>query len=351
VDQLTRRDCPFARFVADSLKEDKFVLIDVGAADGIAPVWRSFGDKLSGFGFDPNPQEVERLNDVEPVPGFRYVAGFVGLPDDHPFANKRRDQPRIARNPWYRLAVERWFHIQRSRDQGLPLPVNARMQEPRGVYEGENTGVRPDIIELPKFLVAQAITGVDFLKIDVDGTDYDILQSLTGWYDKLQILGIGVEVNFFGSAADTGNTFHNIDRFLKSHGFELFDITVRRYSMQDLPSQSKRHSYPAETEFGRPFQGDAFYARDVCALGQRHFARDLCDEKLANLAAIFCLFGLPDCAAELLVTVRDRLASLIDVDRGLDLLAAQAQPGRKDPMSYRDYIVDFENRAFGELPK
>jgi hypothetical protein len=36
-----------------------------------------------------------------------------------------------------------------------------------------------------------------------------------------------------------------------------------------------------------------------------------------------------------------------DVDRGLDLLAAQAQPGRNDPMSHRDYIADFEKRAFG----
>src|SRR5215211_1203178 len=81
-------EIPFARFVAESLTEEGFVLIDVGAAGGVAPAWRCFGDKLKGFGFDPDAAEIERLNGVEPAPGFRYVAGYVGLSPDHPFAKE-----------------------------------------------------------------------------------------------------------------------------------------------------------------------------------------------------------------------------------------------------------------------
>jgi hypothetical protein len=352
MDQLLTSECPFARFVANSLREEKFFLVDVGAAYGVASAWRCFGDKLHGFGFDPDPQEVKRLNEVEPAPGFRYITGFVGIPTNHPFAAKRRGQPRLSRNPWYRLAVERWFHIQRAREQGLPLPANVRIQQRFDAYKGENAGDLPDIINLPEFLITQGVNTIDFLKVDVDGTDFDILQSMGEWYDRFTVLGVGVEVNFFGSSAETSNTFHNTDRFLKGCGFELLDFSIRRYPMQDLPALSLMGlPYPAATAFGRPLQGDAFYARDVCALGQRSFAESLTDERLTKLAAVFSLFGLPDCAAELLVTFRERLASLLDVDRGLDLLAKQAQPGSDKALSYRDYIADFERRAFGEIPK
>ena len=346
-------ESPFARFAAEALGQDGFVLVDVGAAGGVAPAWRCFGEKLQGFGFDPDAQEIERLNSIEPARGFHYVAGFVGIPSDHPFAANRRGQPRIARNPWYRLAVARWFHIRRAREQGLPLPAYVRIQEPFGAYDGENAGESPDVIDLPEFLLAQGVATVDFLKIDVDGTDFDILQSMTGWFEKFGILGVGSEVNFFGSSLDTSNTFHNIDRFLKGQNFELLDLSLRRYPTQDLPVPSRvGHPYPACSEFGQLFQGDAYFARDICASGEARFAASLGAERLLKSAALFSLFGLPDCAAEVLVTFHDRLAPLLDIDCGLDLLARQAQPGSANPLPYREYLARFENDAYdGRAPE
>jgi hypothetical protein len=337
----------FGEFVGASLGREGFVLIDVGAAYGVASAWRCFGEKLRGFGFDPDPAEVSRLNSIEPAPGFRYVAGYVGLPLDHPFAEKRRGKPRLPRNPWYGLAVERWLQIQRSRDEGKPIPPrSARVMPQPGAGEERAEEPSPSSIHLPAFLRDQGFGTVDFLKIDVDGTDFDILQSLVGHYQTLGVLGIGVEVNFFGSDADTANSFHNIDRLLKRQGFELFDVTLRRYPTQDLPGPSVAGSpFPASSAFGRVFQGDAFYARDICApWGWR--SETLTGERLAKAAAIFAMFGLPDCAAEILVTFRDRLGSLLDVDHGLNLLAAQAQPGRCDPLQYRDYIAIFEQESY-----
>jgi hypothetical protein len=144
------------------------------------------------------------------------------------------------------------------------------------------------------------------------------------------------------------NTFHNVDRFLKNCQFELFDLSVRRYCMQDLPCNSIQDlPYPADTVFGRPFQGDAFYARDVCASGQKAFSERLNGEKLAKISALFSLFGLPDCAAEVFNIFRNKLIGILDVDRGLDFLARQAQPRAPNPLPYRQYIADFERRAYG----
>ena len=65
-------------------------------------------------------------------------------------------------------------------------------------------------------------------------------------------------------------------------------------------------------------------------------------EKLAKLLAIFSAWGVPDVAAELLLARREALMPILDVDKGLDLLAAQSQPDRSRKLGYRAYIREFE---------
>lgn len=81
------------------------------------------------------------------------------------------------------------------------------------------------------------------------------------------------------------------------------------------------------------------------------FAKSLTGKKLAKSAALFAMFGLPDCAAEVLMTFRDRLAANLDVDRGLDLLAAQGQAANTPARSYRDFITTFEHETYDERTK
>ena len=89
---------------------------------------------------------------------------------------------------------------------------------------------------------------------------------------------------------------------------------------------------------GRPWQGEAYYARDVGT-------KDLSAAQQAKLAAIFSLWGVPDLAAELLTRNRVILAPLFGVDKGLDLLAAQVQPQHSHKLSYAEYIKAFETDA------
>jgi hypothetical protein len=344
MDQLDS-DIPFTRYVAQQLKDD-FVLIDVGAAGGLAHGWQSFGTKLCGYGFDPDESEVNHLNSL--ASGIRYISGYVGLPPNHPFALQRRGQPRLSRNPWNRLAVERWLQIQRARDEGRPVPQNEPRLLPYGGEAVVDFDIEHTIINLPDFFRSEGVNRTDFIKVDVDGADFEVLQSLANYYERFGVLGVGVEVNFFGSAAPTDNTFHNIDRFLKSEGFELFDIRTRRYPVKDLPAPCAKPDipYPASSAFGRCFQGDAFYARDICAPENAAFVEFIGHEGLAKLAALFALFGLPDCAAEIMLTYGDRLTDFLDIDSGLDLLARQAQPEATSPLLYRDYIAQFERESY-----
>ncbi|MFX8362538.1 hypothetical protein ABTL34_19440, partial [Acinetobacter baumannii] len=67
--------------------------------------------------------------------------------------------------------------------------------------------------------------------------------------------------NFEGSYSPHHHTFHNTDRYMRRHGFDLFGLTTRNYSSGALPSPFL-YRYPAQSLHGRPLQGDALYLRD-----------------------------------------------------------------------------------------
>lgn len=317
-----------ARYIASQLGEERFTLVDVGAAGGVHPAWRIFGPRLHAWGFDPDVLECLRLNAAETLPGIRYVPGFVGVPSDDPIVLRRQARPYIQRNPWDRLSATRTMAL-RERRIDCPCGREAVLADPASP------------IVLAEFLRRWAIDDIDVIKIDVDGADFEILQSLKETIVGCGVLAMGLEVNFVGTQDETDHTFHNTDRFMRSLGFDLFNLTVRSYSTSALPARYQFAS-PSRTERGRPLQGDALYVRDFGDPQGRDASDCVSIEKLAKTAAVFGLFGLPDCAAEVLLTHRIRLAGVLDVDRALDLLAADAQGSGRPVLSYKDYMAAFE---------
>jgi hypothetical protein len=325
---------PVIGYLAPLVPDGRFTLVDIGCSGGIDPIWRSFGARLQAVAIDGNVSEIERLRRAESDPAVTYVAALATLPEDHPFARLKKGQPHWTRNPWDRLSVARSI-AQMRQDRSRSMEDKMAVNDWPELQQAEQR------IVIPRYLDEQGITSVDFIKLDVDGPDFEILHSFDGALDRLGVLGVGIEVNYFGSDSETEHTFHNVDRFMKGRGFELFGLTVRRYSMADLPGRYV-WTHPTATRIGRPFQGDAIYIRDLADPGYHSMAAALPVNRLVNLLCLYAAFGLPDCAANVAVQFRDRLGEVCDVDRVLDILAAQAQWPANNPLSYREYMRRFE---------
>jgi FkbM family methyltransferase len=306
-----------------------FVLIDVGCSGGIAAAWRAFGRSLIAHGYDPDVAACEEAQAREPFPHVRYHAGSVGLPESHPFVQRRRAEAANwpDTNIWGRVTAG---HMA----QKLGGGNDAEPADP-----GRILGV-DDIVR------EEGLTTVDFLKVDVDGPDLDVLESGRAELDDRQVLGVAVEVNWFGSANPNELTFHNTDRFMRQLGYALFGVTVRRYSRTDLPARFTRELY-AETEFGQPYQGDAIYVRDLAAPYAQDLAVAYPAEKLLKLACIYELIGVPDCAAEVLNRFVPRLLAFGDIEPLLDALTP---PLLGEQLTYRQYISRFEDEPDLFLP-
>jgi len=352
-----RHDSLTARRLAAALGEARFRLIDVGCSGGLDPGWRAFEDRLSAFGFDPSVFEIDRLAAQETNPEVRYVNGYVGLPDDHPLKGAGGEAWRT--DPWRRVSASRTQQLQLAREAGrpaqprrpapayAPLPASPaaraaaggqplRAAPPRLAGDAtqqdlmaRNLWVHAHLdggtIHLPDFLAAAGVEDVDFVKIDVDGTDFEVLRSLEQTLSGAGVLGVSIEVGYSGTGDPHFNSFHNVDAFMRRQGFDLMDLTVRRYALASLPFPFLYpHPIAAQTSRGRPLIGDALYLRDfghACRLDPAAWS----DAKLIKLAALYCLCGLLDHAAELLDMFKDRLGAVLDIPALLDQLAAEIQ--------------------------
>lgn len=330
----------FATLAASQLGADKFTLFDIGCSGGIDLAWRCFGDRLRAFGFDPNLRECERLRAEETLPDVHYVPNFVGSRPEDQFLHMRGERPSLAGNPWNRLSTARSIEIRRA-----AFGMTAEQLRDHNLWQDTMLADATSPVILEDFAKCQNISDVDFIKIDVDGEDLVILNSLKNELSSWNVLGVGLEVNFFGTDHPTDHSFHNMDRFMRRRGFDLFNLTIRRYSLASIPSIYEWHN-PAHTRTGRPLQGDAVYLRDICAPTKHGLDDDSLSSpaKILKLAAIASLIGLPDYAGEIILSRSHQVREVLDISAALNLLALQIQnqDGVEKPLSYKDYMTAFE---------
>ena len=338
--QLIQPTCPLGRLYTALQRPSVFSLVDVGCSGGIDLVFKELGTKLRALGIDASVDEVERLRKENTLQGVRYIDGLIGLPEGHPFLEELGERPYWHNNPWNRLASCRTVLMRERKRQYQSHAEKMRDNQWQATKLSTKHVVLADVI------AEQGFTNVDLLKIDIDGPDFIAMQSLHNRFDEFGILAVVMEVNFFGSDCPTDHTFHNTDRFMRQNGFELFGLTTRLYSMASLPFRFLGRG-PGPATGGRPFQGDALYMRDICSTASPTSESFLTPEKLINAVLLFSLFGLPDCAAELLRKQLKTLAPLLDITAFLDVLTKQclSMQGEtpKGIANYKELMALYEN--------
>lgn len=184
----------------------------------------------------------------------------------------------------------------------------------------------PDAFTIDEFAERERLEDIDFIKIDTDGTDFDVLRGTERSLSMRSVLGAQVEMQFAGSPAPLSNTFANIDIYMRQHGFTLFSLTeINRYARTALPGKFM-HTFPSQGHFGQVLWTDAIYLRDVCRPQYfTHWPIRFGLRQLLNLLSLFDLYDLPDCGAELALSFADDLSrACLDVPRITELFAARA---------------------------
>jgi FkbM family methyltransferase len=333
-----RYNPPFTRYLIEQgvLKDQPFSLADVGASGGIEKHWLVFGSTLRAWGFDPLVAEIARLNATKSSADVSYHAlRITRMPRARRFssANKlvsKNNQPFTRTSSVRAISALKMNYVQKFFD-----PAGS------GKMTDEETS-------LDEFFAVTPHTGIDFIKIDTDGADYDVLLGAERIMAESPCLGVFIEIQFHGEVSADANLFCNIDSLLRTRGFSLFDIEVYRYSRSVLP-KGFAYDIPAQTIEGQVLYGDALFLRDA---GDPDYEKmwdvSLPARKILKLAAVSEVYGLEDYAAEVLCKYRKELESLVDVRHCLDLLVPEFG-GKK--MTFVEYGEAFERNPRRWFPQ
>lgn len=144
---------------------------------------------------------------------------------------------------------------------------------------------------LDAFCQEENIEEIDFLQIDVQGADLDVLQGAINLLNKT-IYAIQIEVEFSHLYINQP-LFADVDTFLRNQKFTLFDLYSAHRPRYIIDQKSPKHSR------GQILWADAFYLKDL--LGEKFITEEKSPLKILKLACIADVMGFYDYALELLI--------------------------------------------------
>jgi FkbM family methyltransferase len=305
--------------------------VDVGCSGGVDGHWLQFEENLRGVGFDPLITEIERLRAQNTIPGLKYEDAFVGFSEYGNLFPKSFKENNIENK------TNQWFE----RTSARAYTRTKAMSYEQAVFNRGSELVYSDRwIDLDQYCKSVGMPGLDFLKVDTDGSDIIVLLGAREQLTR-NVLGVEVEAQFTGEHHPYANTLFNIDRLMREAGLTLVDLETYRYTRAALPGRFY-YDIAAQTTQGATQWGEAIYARDLADpdYEKKYPLFKVTPEAVLKLACFYEIYGLPDCAAEVLVARRAILEPKWNVTALLDGLV---WPDLGAGMTYEEYLNAFND--------
>ncbi|MGL5060707.1 MAG: FkbM family methyltransferase [Microcoleus sp.] len=204
IDEEPQKIAAYLPFVA-SLAADlelKLVVIDVGCRWGFADVWSLFGSNVTLIGFDPDASECEHLQNTYQGSGsIHFVSKALG-------SSEGRKQLFLTAEP----ACSSLYKPD-------PLITNSMPHLGCAKLVGET---EIDVTTLDIWASSAGISEIDFIKLDTQGSELEVLEGAENCLKSVRSLQIEVEFNpiYMGQPL-----FGDIDSFLRKRGFVLWQLS------------------------------------------------------------------------------------------------------------------------------
>ena len=245
----------------------KIGLIDIGALGGLEPRWRTINSNIRAFLFEPDERSYRELKSADYVEKIFPIG--LGSKENNRTLN-------LCRKPGV---------------SSLLIPRHTFLSKFANSKRFEIIGKEPvKLSTLDRCLMAREVE-CDFIKIDTQGTELDILKGGMALLDS-PIIGLELEVEFI-QLYEEQPLFGDVCSFLQSKGYEFFDfVNICRWERKKF------------TLFGQAVFGDGLFLRTPEAFKNilADLSTDAARSKAQKYIAIAALYGhidlLPVCIKE-----------------------------------------------------
>lgn len=233
--------------------------VDVGSRNGILEL-AGIADFVQAYGFEPNREEYEKLvtgTTDAALLGVRMPAYRSVTFSPHALADQNGRFPLyITRSPGAvgllepdleRLREIRWKGATFSPNFAEEFFIVERIEE-------------VETVTLETFARTQGLDHIDYLKLDVEGSEYEVLAG--AGEDLLRRTGVIKAELCFVPFRKRQKLFADVDRLLRAHGFDLlhYEIVPAQIGFKERTygwSFGPLLGFPER--FGQPLQCDAIY--------------------------------------------------------------------------------------------
>jgi len=214
--------------IENNVRSEKIIALDVGAKGGVFQL-----PKLTKYtnyiGFEPNPTETDKIRSYEDAEYLPYALS----------RSTGNREIRITKHNSY----SSFFEF----DEGNFRKHFHLMKE----YNRWKSGFKLEKLlavptkSLDDFMCEKAMNIIDFIKLDTQGSELEILQGGINAITKNRIGVIFCEVNFVKIYHDQ-NLFSDLDLFLRSHNYEFIDCRYYPESVYQIkiPFSKKVYDRP-----------------------------------------------------------------------------------------------------------
>ena len=299
----------FTKYLVENgiLKDNPLVVADVGARGGLEYHWVNYGNSIRFIGFEPDAEECEKLNNSL-------------LPQSN--------------SKFYPVALYKDKGTHNFYEQISPAACGLYRRDPKIVDRfpaGELLKVtkisQVKTTDFDSFVKDYKIPDVDFIKVDAEGADFDIIQGALSQLKK-SVLGFSCEIHFQPWCMGAKG-FSELEQLVRPLGFKLYDINLYRFANKAFPSiDSVAPGGCGVADYGQIIFGQAVFFRDAVAeIENKKLLQSDWDEiRILKAASLFEVFRLPDCAIELIDTAFKRNiisnSEKINMEKFRDLIAS-----------------------------
>lgn len=238
-----------------ALLTDKLTVIDCGAAGGSFQEWESLSDKMVIHGFDPDENECKRLNADARAKGLQHYY--------YPFLIANNSENRkfyLTNQSGSNSLFEPDHHlISRYKQKFCDLQWISTLET-----VGHKKTIQVNTTSLTTWANKYSINDIDFIKLDVQGAELEILKGTGKMLDA--VIGMNIEV-WFVPVYKEQPLFADIDIFVRNNQFDFYSFVINtagQYAgrMTSPVSFGEINTAYAQRFAGQLLTADALYFKD-----------------------------------------------------------------------------------------